>query len=134
MDNISIARSAYAAFNRLDLAAILAALDPEIIWRPAEGNPYRPAEGAWIGHDAIVQSLFVKLAGEWEDFGFHPEKYRDADGGVAVEGRYVGTYRSTGRKLNASACHIVLIGNGRITHFHQYMDTAQQREVMGLAF
>ncbi|HEX7821755.1 MAG TPA: nuclear transport factor 2 family protein [Sphingobium sp.] len=132
MTNIDVARNAYLAFNGVDLDAVLSVLDCTIVWRPALGNPYRPTGGAWIGHDAIIENLFARLATEWEGFAFHPEQYHDAGDRIVVEGRYFGTCRTTGKTLSAPACHILSIKDEKITHFQQYLDTAQLQDVMGV--
>ena len=131
MTNIEFAKTAYAAFNSVDLAAVLAVLDQAVVWRPASGNPYRPAEGEWIGHDAIVENLFIRLAADWDRFAFHPERFHDAGDAIIVEGRYTGTFRGNGRTLDAAACHVLTVRNHKITRFQQYLDSAQLQDVMG---
>lgn len=131
MTNIEFARKAYAAFNSVDVEAVLAVLDSAVVWRPASGNPYRPSEGEWTGHDAIVENLFVRLAADWDGFAFHPEHYHDAGDRIVVEGRYVGTCISTGKTLNAPACHVLSVRDHKITCFQQYLDSAQLQDVMG---
>ena len=46
---------------------------------------------------------------------------------VVVEARYTGTYKQTGKKLDAQVCHIWKIRDGKIMSFRQYTDTAQCR-------
>ena len=37
----------------------------------------------------------------------------------------------TGRSLDAQACHVWTLSNGKVTRFQQYVDTAQLFDVMG---
>jgi ketosteroid isomerase-like protein len=50
---------------------------------------------------------------------------------VVVEARYTGTYRATGRSLDAQACHVWRVADGKVTHFQQYLDTARMQDAMG---
>jgi hypothetical protein len=131
MDNVQMMRDLYDAFSRGDMPAVLGAMDPGIEWHEAEGNPYEPSGKPWRGPDAVVQNLFVKLATEWDGFAIHPRDFHGAGPAVVVEGRYTGTYKQTGRKLDAQVCHVWKIRDGKITSFQQYMDTAQWQDVAG---
>ena len=42
MSNVQLARDVYDAFGRGDIPAVLDTMDPDIEWREAEGNPYKP--------------------------------------------------------------------------------------------
>ena len=131
MSNVQLMRDLYDAFGRGDIATVLGAMDPDIEWREAEGNPYQPSGTPWRGPDAITQNLFIKLGTEWDSFTVHPGQFHDAGSTVVVEGRYTGTYRQTGRKLDAQVCHVWKISDGKVTSFQQFVDTGQLQEVMG---
>ena len=131
MGNVEQISEMYGAFARGDLDAILGAMDPNIEWREAEGNPYEPTGNAWIGPDAIVQNLFVKLATEWDGFSVNPKEFHDAGDTVVVEARYTGTHKQTGKNLDAQVCHVFRLRDGKVTSFQQFVDTAQLQDVMG---
>ena len=131
MSAIEMVKGAYEAFGRGDVPAVLAVLDPEIEWREAEGHPYQPSGEAWVGTEAVLMNLFAKLAGEWDGFTIHPARFHDAGDVVVMEGRYSGTFKETGRDIDAQACHIWTVRDGKLAKFQQYLDTAQLREVMG---
>jgi uncharacterized protein len=46
-------------------------------------------------------------------------------------GRYVGTYKPTGKSLDAQVCHVLKFRDGKLTSFQQFVDTAQLQDVMG---
>jgi hypothetical protein len=121
----------YAAFGRGDVPAVLGAMDPAIRWHEAEGNPYMPSGEAWVGPDAVLQNLFVRLGEEWDGFTVHPASFHDAGDTVVVEGRYTGEYKGTGKSLDAQFCHVWSLNDGKITKFQQYVDTAKLQEAMG---
>jgi uncharacterized protein len=131
MSNVRLVRDVYEAFGRGDVADVLGAFDAKIEWREAERNPYQPSGKPWVGPDAILQNLFLRLGGEWDGFAVHPKDFHDAGSTVVVEGRYTGKYNATGKALDAQFCHVWKIRNGKISSFQQFVDTAQLHEVMG---
>ena len=40
-------------------------MDPDIEWSEAGSNPYKPDGKPWLGPDAILNNLFMKLGTEW---------------------------------------------------------------------
>lgn len=119
------------SFDRGDGPAVLAAMDPQIQWREAESHPYMPSGEAWVGPDAVVENLFVKLGEDWDGYTVHPASFHDAGAAVVVEGRYTGTHRGTGATLDAQFCHVWSISNGKITRFQQYTDKAGFQRATG---
>ena len=72
MSSVEKAKALYGAFATGDAPTVLAGMDPGIRWSEAEGNPYQPSGVAWVGPQALVDNLFMKLATEWENFSVHP--------------------------------------------------------------
>src|SRR5882762_3515673 len=98
--------------------------------RPRE-IPTSPSGKAWVGADAILQNLFIKLGADWDGFTVHPKDFHDAVGTVVVEGRYTGTHKRTGKVLDAQVCHVWKIRDGKLTSFQQFVDTARLQDVTG---
>lgn len=130
MSNVRLAQELYEAFGRGDVPAVLAAFDASITWREAESNPYMPTGEPWVGPEAVLENLFVRLRDEWDAFTVHPRAFHDAGDAVVVEGRYTGTFQATGKALDAQLCHVWTFRGGKITSFQQYTDTAQFQRVM----
>ena len=101
MDNVSLLKSLYDAFGRGDIPAVLGAMSPDITWYEAESNPYMPSGKAWIGPEAVLNNLFMKLGGDWDGFGVHPKSFHDAGNSVIVEARYSGTSAMSGTSRTA---------------------------------
>ena len=129
MSNVPMIKDLYGALGRGDMPAVLGAMAPDIEWSEAEGNPYQPSGKAWRGPDAVVQNLFMRLATEWDRFTVHPGEFYDAGAAVVVEARYTGSYKQTGKKLDAQVCHVWKIRDGKVASFQQYVDTAQLHDV-----
>jgi uncharacterized protein len=131
MGNLQILQGGYEAFGRGDVPSVLAIFDPNIEWREAEGNPYKPDGTAWVGGEAIVQNLFMRLGTDWDGFAATPKEFHDAGDSIVVECGYTGVYKATGKRLDAQACHVWRFSDGKATSFQQYVDTGQMQDVMG---
>lgn len=131
MDNVTLLKHLYEAFGRGEIPAVIGAMSPDIKWFEAEGNPYRPDGTPWVGPDAVLNELFMKLGTEWDGFAVHPKTFYGAGDNVIVEARYSGTFKKTGKSIDAQVCHVWDVEDGRVTRFQQYVDTAQLRAVMG---
>jgi len=105
-------------------------MSSKIEWRAAEGHPYRTDDEIWVGPDAVVQKLFLRLGEEWDGFTVAPHSFYDAGETVVVEARYTGKYNATGRELDSPTCHVWKLKDGKITSFQQYIDTAQFDRIM----
>jgi hypothetical protein len=132
MGNVKKIQGLYDAFATGDIPTVLGGMDPKIEWREAEGNPYSINGEPFIGGDEILEKLFMKLGTEWDGFTVTPREFYDAGDTVVVEGRYTGTFKETGKKLDAQVCHIFTLSDGKVTSFQQYVDTAQLKSVMGM--
>jgi ketosteroid isomerase-like protein len=130
MDNVGFLKGVYDAFGRGDMPTVLGAMSPDIHWYEAEGNPYRPSGEAWVGPEAVLNNLFVRLGADWDGFTVHPKSFHDAGDSVTVEARYSGTFKATGKKMDTQVCHVWDIQNGKLTRFQQYVDTAKLQNVM----
>ena len=111
MDNVSLLKTPYDAFGRGDIPTVLGTMSPDIHWYEAEGDPYMPSGEAWVGPDAVLNNLIMKLGAEWDGFSVHPKSFHDAGGSGIVEARYSRTYK--------------------VTRFQPYLDTAKFQDVMG---
>ena len=70
----------------------------------------------------------MRLGTEWDGFTVTPKEFHDAGPVVVVEARYTGTYKQTGKSLDAQVCHVWKIRDGKITSFQQYADTGQWQD------
>ena len=128
--NVAVVESLYAAFSRGDGAAALAIMCPDIVWNEAEnfpyddGNPYR-------GPEAVAGGVFARLATEWDGFKVNREAIHDAGDTIISTGRYIGTYKATGKSVNAQFVHVFTVSGGKVKTFQQYADTAQFARALG---
>ena len=131
MSNVALLKSLYEAFGRGDIPTVLGAMSPDIRWHQAEGNPYNQSGDAWVGPDAVLNNLFMKIGADWDGFTVHTRTFHDAGNTVVVEGRYTGLYKPTGKRLDAQLCHVWDVKDGKVVRFQQYVDTKQLNAVAG---
>lgn len=129
-ENVEVIRSMYEAFGRGDVPAVLAAMDPAIEWNEAENFPYAD-KNPYIGPAAVAGGLFARLGGEWDGFSVTPEELLDAGDTVVTLGRYGGTYKKTGKKIDAQLAHVWRLRGGKVVKFQQYTDTLQATRAVG---
>ena len=129
-NNVELAKNLYATFGRGDIPAVLAMCDPAIQWRQAEGNPYQPDGAVWIGPQVLLEKLFMRIGAEWDGFTVNVRTLHDAGEYVVMEGRYTGTYRPSGKSIDAQVCHVLGFRDGKLSSFQQYVDTGQLQAAM----
>jgi ketosteroid isomerase-like protein len=128
--NVDLIQSLYAAFARGDGPAVIAGMDAGIVWNEAENFPY--ADGnPYVGHAAVAQGIFFRLATEWDHFQALPSEILDAGDTVVALGYYKATYKATGATLHAQFAHVWRVRDGKVTAFQQYTDTAQAARAVG---
>ena len=127
--NVEVVKGIYGAFSRGDIGTVVAAMAPDMVWNEAENFPYAD-RNPYVGPEAIVQGVFVRLGADWEGFAVAIEELLDAGDRVVVVGRYKGTYRRTGKPVDAQIAHVWTIENGKAVRFQQYADTLQVSRAM----
>lgn len=125
--SVELVKGVYEAFARGDLAAALAAMADDIEWHEADGGPYA---GVYQGPDQVAAKVLAPVAGDVPDFAATPEQLIPSGRTVAVIGRYTGTGRATGKKLDLPVVHIWDVHEGELAGFRQFVDGAAFREVV----
>jgi ketosteroid isomerase-like protein len=128
-ESVALVRSLYEAFGRGDVPAVLAAMDPGIVWNEAESFPYAD-RNPYVGPGAVVEGVFARLAAEWDGFKVGVEELLDAGDTVVARGRYGGAYKKTGRAIHAQFAHVWRLRGGKVVAFQQHVDTAQVAKAM----
>ena len=134
MGNVEIIKGVYEAFGRGDMPTVMGAMDPAIEWHQAEGNPYRPSGEPWVGPDAILSNLFMRIGADWDGFNIEIKAIHDAGETVVAELAIRGPSRRPARaRPGTQACHVWGMRDGRIVRFQQYIDSAKMQDVMGVS-
>ncbi len=129
MTNTEVIQGLYEAFGRADIPAVLGTFSPEIVWNEAESFIYAD-RNPYVGPQAVLEGVFLRIGTEWEGFSVTPEKLVAEGDTVVSLGRYRGVYRANGARVDAQFVHVWTLSNGLVTRFQQYADTAQFRDVV----
>lgn len=124
MNNVEIVRGLYEAFAQGNVPGVLSTLDAQIEWREAENFIYSD-RNPYVGPQAVLEGVFMRIGTEWENFQVTPMEFHGDGNTVFVQGRYTGTYRASGKPLNAQFMHVWRLDGGKAVKFQQYTDTLQ---------
>jgi ketosteroid isomerase-like protein len=129
MSNAHTLKGAYAALANNDPSVLFGAMAPDIEWNQAEGNPLAD-RNPYVGGQAIGEGVFGRLMAAINGFTATPDRFVDSGDDVIVLGRYGGTMKHNGGKLDAPFCHVFRFEGDRIVTFQQFTDSAQWAELM----
>ncbi|MBB4080837.1 steroid delta-isomerase-like uncharacterized protein [Lewinella aquimaris] len=126
--DVTVIQNIYDAFSTGDIPAVLAAMDPKIVWNEAEGNAM--ADGnPYIGPDAVLNGVFARLGAEHDYFKLKDIELHAVDGNrVLATLRYDARRKGSGKVIDAQVAHLWTMKDGKVTAFQQYADTHQLAE------
>ncbi|MEO6292078.1 MAG: nuclear transport factor 2 family protein [Burkholderiaceae bacterium] len=125
--NLQIVSEHYAASANQNVVAMMADVSPQVAWTEMAGFP---CAGTWIGPEQVVTNVFAVLGSEWENYNFSLEKIIDGGEQLVGIGTYSGTYRKTGKQMQARVSHVWRIAAGKIVSFEQFTDTLLVAQAM----
>ena len=128
-ENVQVVRGLYEAFGRGDVPTVLGRMDQSIEWNEAENFIYAD-RNPYVGPQAVLEGVFMRLGSDWEGFTVAPEEWLDAGDRIVVLGTYSGTHKATGQRVRAQFAHIWSVREGRVVRFQQYTDTKQFAETV----
>ena len=129
-ENVALIRGIYEGFAAGDVAAVLGAMSPDIVWNEAENFPY--ADGnPYVGPQAVAEGVFARCIGEWDGFAVSVEEILDAGDTIVALGRYGGSCKATGKAMNPQLAHVWRVADGKAVAFQQYVDTLQVARATG---
>jgi ketosteroid isomerase-like protein len=132
-ENVEIARRAYDAWNRDDLDAFLAELDPEVVWHTAIEGTAEGDDMVYRGH-AGARQIWKDYRGEvfsriesWET------ELLDLGDSVLRFGRLRVTGRTSGVEMESEFAQHVVMRDGLIVSSRDYLGHAEALEAAGLS-
>ena len=124
--NREIIEGAYANFAQGDIPAALGAFADDIQWTEPDGHPLA---GTYVGHQAVVDGVFMRLGEIGDEFAVVPDQYvADRDTVVAL-GHLSWKHKSTGEAASVKTAHVWTFERGKATTFEQLIDTVKVREL-----
>jgi uncharacterized protein len=124
MPNVDLVKQAYANFATGNMPGVLSLFDPAIEWHECKGMPFVKGDGLFIGHEAVVTSVFMNLPVYFDGFNIAVNEIFGAEDKVVMVGYYQGKNKATGNSFKANATHVWTIKDGKLAHFFQAVDTA----------
>ncbi len=116
--NAKLVEQTYAAFERGDIPAVLAVLDPDVEWTSPGTLPH----GGEFNGSAEVATFFEKIGAAWDPLTLEVEQVDEIGDLVVGVVRADGTRRG-GKPAGYGAVHVFRIRDGKIRSFHEYVDT-----------
>ncbi len=121
---VVLARHLYEALASGDTGRLRQLLHPSFTGRTAEGLPLGLG-GDYDSPEAMTRDFWWAIGRHYQARA-EPDQFLPlADGGLLVLGRYTGTARDGGGKLDASFAHVLRFTGGQISELAQYTDTAR---------
>ena len=124
--NVALVQSAYDAFGRGDVEAILANVTDDVVWS-LEGPLTIPFAGTRRGRQE-VRGFFTALGTTQTGQKLEIDEWIAQGDKVATVGYYSFTANATGRSLRARLAHVFTIRDGKIAKFEDFTDTAATLE------
>ena len=102
--NVEVIQSVYAEFATGNIEGVISNFSSNIEWNEAENYIYAD-NNPYVGADAIVQGVFGRTGGEWNNFSVgDPSIMPVGANHVLATGRYTGEYKATGKFFRRSIC------------------------------
>jgi ketosteroid isomerase-like protein len=127
--NVEVVRGALEAFNRGDMAAALAPVDPAVEIYPPVEDP--DMDDVYRGHDGALRNLEQWLE-PWAEFRFEAEEFIDAGDRVVVTYSQRGRGKGSGVEIENRLTAVVSLRSGKIVRGQVYLDQAEALKAAGL--
>jgi uncharacterized protein len=124
-ENKKLVESLYDAFARGDLQYILERVTDDVEW-VNEGPKSIPYAGKFSGR-AGAQRFFEALSSV-EGGKVTAQEFIVVDDQVVGLGRFTGTVKATGKKIDTALAHVFTIRGGKVSRWLGYGDTARVAE------
>ena len=121
--NLEIIKGIYAAFASGDIPAVLGVMSPDMVWNEAENNLPLADGNPYVGPQAVLEGVFMRLGDEFDGFSVVPERYVAEGDCVVMTGRYSATAKATGLPVNPQVVHVWTLDGGKAASFQQHADT-----------
>jgi ketosteroid isomerase-like protein len=119
--DVNTMRTAYEAFNRGDIPAVLEALHRQIEWHEPGGG--RAPQGTFSGTESVANDVFAAVPENFDEFEAQPDSFIDAGEHIVVVGTFHGKSKA-GRQLQARYAHVWRMRDGKAINFDNHVEAA----------
>jgi ketosteroid isomerase-like protein len=128
--NVEIAKRVIDAFNRRDVDAIFACVNPDVEWFPAMSVTFG---GGLRGREGI-ESYVREVSDTWEEYRVVGQDFRDlAEDRVLVLSRVEGRGARSGGLVDAEMGQVYDFRDGKIARVRTYLDHSNALKAVGLS-
>ena len=123
--DVNTMRTAYEAFNRGDVPAVLEAFDPQIEWHEPGGG--RAPQGTFSGAESVANDVFATVPENFDEFEAQAEEFIDAGEHLVVVGTFRGKSKA-GRQMQARYAHVWRMRDGKAVSFENHVEAGPWAE------
>ena len=121
-ENLNLVQQFYGAFTTKDLNGVLSIVADDVNWSIPGPKDIVPFVGQRQGREQIGQ-LIAKFAEMQEAEQFDLGEFVAQGDKVVARGHYRWRIRSTGHSYDSDFVHVFTISDGKVSRFHEYLDT-----------
>jgi ketosteroid isomerase-like protein len=132
-ENMEIARRCFDAWNRDDLDAFLAEIDPAVVWHTAIEGSAEGDDMVYRGHNGVRQVWKDYRGDVFSRIELWDTELIDLGASVLRLGRLRVTGRASGVEIESEFAQHVLMRDGLIVSSRDYLSHAEALEAAGLS-
>lgn len=129
--NIEAAKRFIAAFNRRDVEAMVAEVDPEVEWRPASAVALGGEASAYRGHAGMSEGL-RDLHESYTEARIELTDYRAVADRVAATGTILVRGKESGAEAVSPFGAVFVFEHAKAIRIRSYLDPAEALAAVGL--
>jgi ketosteroid isomerase-like protein len=127
MQPVEVVQSAYASFQRGDIASVLARCSNDVTWFLPGDPGVVPVAGLRDGVSEVAE-FFSTLAETQDAERFEPREFISQGEKVIALGEYRWRVKKTGKVFTSDFAHVFTVRDGMVVGFPEYYDTAAARD------
>jgi ketosteroid isomerase-like protein len=128
-ENVEVVRRVERAFNKGDVDAIVAELDPAVEW---EEQPIPGIDPVYYGHEGVRRWAEAIMGQELGALRAHVEGFTDAGDAVIASTRISGAGQSSGVEVQMHVQIVVTFRAGKVARWQVCQTRQQALEAVGL--
>ena len=128
-DNMKIVQKMYADFGEGDIASVLNAMIPDVVWKQPAVGP-EPFAGTIRGREQLGE-WFAQMDAVSEVEAFEPQEFFAQGDKVVVLGHYRYRSKSTGKPWESDWAHVWTFRDGKLAEGQILEDTLAQAAALG---
>jgi ketosteroid isomerase-like protein len=116
--NAAVVQSAYDAFGRGDIGAVLSTLDDAVEW----SSPATLPQGGQFHGKGGVGEFFQAVGAAWTELRLEVESVSEAENGLVIGVLRASGTREDGTPGGYGATHVFTVRDDKIVRFREYTD------------